>query len=65
MTRKEFIRNSLAMGIGLPFLSKIPVLNFLTGATLKDDETTNNYFLVKAMIIDQQEIENENFGGVD
>jgi len=50
---------------GIPLLSKIPILNFITGASLRDNESTNDYFLVKAIIIDQQEIEEETFGKVD
>jgi type II secretory pathway component GspD/PulD (secretin) len=50
---------------GLPFFSKIPILNMLTGASLRDRERTNNYMLVKATLVDQTEIERDIFGKLD
>lgn len=47
---------------GIPFLSKIPVLNFLFGSTLRDKEQLNDYMLVKATIVSQSQIEKDLFG---
>ncbi|MGE4158437.1 MAG: hypothetical protein AB7F75_05000 [Planctomycetota bacterium] len=50
---------------GIPFLSKIPILNFLTGASLRNREHTTHYMMVKAVIVDQAEIEKDLFGTIE
>jgi len=47
---------------GLPFISKIPVLNFFFGSTVRLKQSLNDYILVKATIVSQTQLEEEIFG---
>jgi Flp pilus assembly secretin CpaC len=47
---------------GIPFISKIPVLNFLFGSQLRMKESLNDYILVKATIVSLTHYEEELFG---
>jgi len=47
---------------GIPFISKIPVLNFFFGSNLKHKEQLNDYMLVKATIVSQTQLEEDIFG---
>jgi Flp pilus assembly secretin CpaC len=47
---------------GIPFLSKIPILNMIFGSALRKKEMLNDYLLVKATIVSQTQLEEEQFG---
>ncbi|MBI4229803.1 MAG: hypothetical protein HY608_03105 [Planctomycetes bacterium] len=50
---------------GLPFLSKIPILNLLTGRDRDARERENLVILTRAQVVDQREIGEMQFGRVD
>ncbi len=50
---------------GIPFLSKIPVLNMLTGRDRDSRERENLVVLTRAQVVDQREIEESQFGRID
>jgi hypothetical protein len=50
---------------GVPFLSKIPIINMLTGRDRDTRERSNLVILTRAQVVDQREIEDLQFGRID